>query len=106
MVGMEQKENKMKITGLSIQEAIQSGLPFKREKWPQFVNDLNVKVMVSNSDIIATDYLLDVPGVKITREKLENLIRRADVQFPKGVSTVTKADQRAFINFIAEELGL
>lgn len=60
----------MKTTNLTIQEAIQSGLPFKRAIWTQFVTNLNLKVCVENEDIMATDYLLEQKEVTITREKL------------------------------------
>lgn len=59
----------MKTTNLTIQEAIHSGLPFKRAIWTQFVTNLNLKVCVENEDIMATDYLLEQKEVTITREK-------------------------------------
>lgn len=62
----------MKTTGLTIQEAIQSGLPLKRPTWLNYVKAIELSSCgIGDLDILATDWELKVPVVTITREKLE-----------------------------------
>lgn len=108
----------MKTKGLTIQEAIQSGLPFKREGWsgynkqyskdtPFFIWKHNeVPVPIHLDDILATDWEIKVPEVTITKEKLAEAIKVADRIVPCGVKTVTKSEQVQFIDIVAKELGL
>lgn len=74
----------MKTTGLTIIEAIQSGLPFKREKWEfygKFITNLYFEFKNEDNkydsfslvpeDITAQDWQIKAPEGTITREKLE-----------------------------------
>ena len=59
----------MKTKGLTIQEAIQSGLPFKREGCLAWYRTTKQPVF-SIEHILAQDWEIKVPEVTITREKL------------------------------------
>lgn len=61
----------MKTKGLTIQEAIQLGLPFKRPSWRDYtVASELCNVGIGDHDVLATDWEIKVPEVTITREKL------------------------------------
>lgn len=87
----------MKTKNLTIQEAIQSGLPFKREIWTEFYVSKNFDGY-SIKDILATDWQIQVPEVTITREKLAEALNKADKEI-----VYTNAQ---YVDIVAEALGL
>lgn len=95
----------MKNKNLTIQEAIKSGLPFKREKWAMYRTklDLGYECLLNDLDILAEDYELEVPEIKITREKLEEAVNKCFYYYanPKGLE-----EHKLFIAKLAKELGL
>lgn len=109
----------MKTKGLSIQEAIQSGLPFKREKWAFFgkfeanlyfsyydtVNNHNYNEsdILTIDDLLATDWEIKVPEVTITREKLAEAWDKA---YGNTNNIYLNAKHSDFFKAVAKELGL
>lgn len=101
----------MKTTNLTIIEAIQSGLPFKRESWGKLIIVKNskfywlhdgVEVSLASFDILATDWQIKLPEVTIKREKLAEAISEAD----KIYSCTSKDAQKLYVDFLCKKLGL
>lgn len=98
----------MKTKNLTIQEAIQSGLPFKREThncWSQNGSDKYTGYLysVSREDVLAQDWQIKVPEVTITREKLERSLLATINYAPKSIDAVRL---RTYFDAVAKELGL
>lgn len=96
----------MKTKGLSIQEAIQSGLPFKRENdalWTVGSGKIR-SLTILESDILATDYEIKVPEVTITREKLAEAWDKHVYTYPH--SGMGKANGSNCFDLFCKELGL
>ena len=87
----------MKTKGLTIQEAIKSGLPFKRPNKTRYHLN-NDCCAYTTEEVLANDWELQVPEVTITREKLAEAVRKADKE------VVYTSEQ--YIDVLAKELGL
>lgn len=98
----------MKTKGLTIQEAIQSGLPFKRPNDLAWIKNNRHKDIYSITlvpdDIIATDWEIKVPEVTITREKLAEAWDK--VVEPWDMSGMGKAYASECFDAFCKELGL
>lgn len=93
----------MKTTGLSIQEAIQSGLSLRRPTWVNYVKARELSSCgIGDLDILAQDWQIKVPEVTITREKLAEAISEAD----KVYSCTSKDAQKLYVDFMCRKLGL
>lgn len=104
----------MKTKNLTIQEAIKSGLPFKREDWSGYMRKFDKEnpfliwekneatVPLHQLDILATDWEIKVPEVTITREKLAEAIAEAD----RIYSCTSKDGQKLYVDFISKKLGI
>ena len=91
----------MKTTNLTIQEAIQSVLPYKlpeNETWyDEIVAFINVK------DITRTDWQIKVPEVTITREKIAEAW---DKMIEKECLGLAKSEDSFAFDVFCKELGL
>ena len=86
----------MKTKGLTIQEAIQSGLPFKRPHNSMYSVASDFKCFELD-EVMAQDWELKVPEVTITREKLEQAFIKT-----YGVNSLVSE----YFNRFCKELGL
>lgn len=94
----------MKTKNLTIQEAIQSGLPFKREINSLFSDESNS--LFTASDVMATDYEIKVPEVTITREKLSEAWDNMIMRNPVSCSKLSSAESSIAFNDFCKRLGL
>lgn len=93
----------MKTKGLTIQEAIMSGLPFKREKWSSWCDKASYlsSYGLGDLDVLTTDWQIKVPEVTITREKLAEAWRNS---VPTGQYLSCRED--VVFDLLQKELGL
>ena len=92
----------MKTKGLTIQEAIKSGMPFKRPNKTRYHLN-NDCCAYTTEEVLANDWELQVPEVTITREKLaEAWQRRIAGHY---ISNVSPDESMTFDPF-AKEFGL
>lgn len=89
----------MKTTNLTIQEAIQSGLPLKRPTWVNYVKAIELSSCgIGDLDILAKDWQIKVPEVTITREKLAEAWEK--------VRYAESAEESITFREICKELGV
>lgn len=88
----------MKTKGLTIQEAIQSGLPFKREKWAAYYENPYMHDYSADA-ILATDWEIKVPEVTITREKFIDA-------FHSAAGSELISYEKDLLKALLKELGL
>lgn len=91
----KKKEGKKEL-GMTLQEAIKSGKPFKRRNWPHYRANTD-QIALRNVDILADDWEIEEEKIKLSRLDIDRALKISTTTHKKGGKTISrKLDMKKF----------